>query len=108
MVDAGGVAGGNPPALIERWTSAGFGAHSGSGVAGGNPPALIERWYQAPNHYAGPMASPGVTPRPSLNAQSLPIPRNVREASPGVTPRPSLNGPRQRVARGLRRRRRRG
>ncbi len=38
-----------------------------SGVAGGNPPALIERARMARARAVKVPASPGVTPRPSLN-----------------------------------------
>ena len=64
-----GVAGGEPPALIERRTRRRTGAGHPKGVAGGEPPALIER------------------------ARGITIVKAVKEVSPGVNPRPSLNGP---------------
>ena len=86
-----GVAGGNPPALIERPSSAPAAPPKRTSVAGGNPPALIERPTSPSTTPASAPASPGVTPRPSLNDEESTGPAVVQQASPGVTPRPSLN-----------------
>ena len=89
-----GVAGGSPPALIERTPPRPRPSCTRSRVAGGSPPALIERSPKPTCRRTGPgRASPGVAPRPSLNAghPRHPHGRQRRRASPGVAPRPSLN-----------------
>ena len=76
-----GVAGGNPPALIERARLDAV-VPGCSCVAGGNPPALIERAGRTPQlPWEAPRASPGVTPRPSLNAGGS---GRDRQCDPGV------------------------
>ena len=89
------VAGGEPPALIERLTRICTGATMSRVSPGVNPrPSLNEQ----PALLVGvpPPVSPGVNPRPSLNAVRC---CNITDprlgVSPGVNPRPSLNVQRQ-------------
>ena len=66
------------------------------GVAGGEPPALIERFTGIPLDTESIEVSPGVNPRPSLNVEAVVV-RQAKpvRVSPGVNPRPSLNVQRQ-------------
>ena len=68
------VAGGEPPALIERSTEFRLTVNPRYGVAGGEPPALIERSRASPPGVGCELiVSPGVNPRPSLNGLDLTV-----------------------------------
>ena len=64
-----------------------------SSVAGGEPPALIERRLLHGRVLRRRGVSPGVNPRPSLNVRQFHRGDSFLVlVSPGVNPRPSLNG----------------
>ena len=89
-----GVAGGEPPALIERATTEIATARSLMCVAGGEPPALIERDVSAVvdvERFAG--VAGGEPPALIERCRVLCPERRMVAVSPGVNPRPSLNGP---------------
>ena len=106
----GAVAGGSPPALIERYANY-LGRDLSEGqspgvaprpslnvagvavaeddhapVAGGSPPALIERPAELWPRYLIGGQSPGVAPRPSLNVTTLHKKRATMTAVAGGSP----------------------
>ena len=83
----------NPRPSLNAGRLASIAGRSHDGVAGGEPPALIERIQPLIGLPAVPYVSPGVNPRPSLNVAGVANPPSTpTSVSPGVNPRPSLNG----------------
>ena len=92
MTVVAGVAGGEPPALIERINRVDYAGIVRSRVAGGEPPALIERNNSTPAN--SPSSSVAGGEPPALierSSTSHSAARRWSQVSPGVNPRPSLN-----------------